>query len=126
MGHAAEDVGPGGDDAGPNRPFLFEAVKGPGVVIEALGKEGELIRVMGCVAVAVGIELGAEGEVGGVASDAEGGFLMGRGDTVVDATAAGSVGVPGIAGGDEVIDGGLDGLAGVCVRGEVISRVSNL
>jgi len=126
MGHAAEDVGSGGDDTGPNGTFSFEAVEGTGVVVKTLGEEGELIRVMGRVAVAVSVELGAEREVGGMAGDAEGGFLMGRGDAVVDAAATGGVGVPGVAGGDEVVDGGLHGFARICIGREVVEAGEEL
>jgi len=64
--------------------------------------------------------------VSGVAGDAEGGFLMGGGDAVIDAAATRGVSVPGVAGGNEVVDGGLNGLAGIGVGREVVEAGEEL
>src|SRR6202012_1498898 len=97
--HPAEHIGRSGDDASPYRAVRFEAVEGPGIVVEAFAEELQLLAFVDGIPVDGGVERGALREVTGMAGDAEGGFLIGAFHAIDHASAARRVGEPGIAGG---------------------------
>src|SRR5262249_46195016 len=75
-GHTAEHVRGSRDHPRPNRAILFESVKRPRIVVEAFGKELQLLALMDLVSLRRRIELRALWEMRRVTGHAQRRLLM--------------------------------------------------
>ncbi len=101
-------------------PSCLESVERARIVVEAVGEKLQLLALDHGISVDGGVKLRALREVADMAGDAQRGFLMDAGDAIEAASAARSVGEPGIAGAENVIDGGADGLVRILIRRRIV------
>src|SRR5579862_3861408 len=108
MRHSAQYVGRGGDYSRPRCALFLKSVKRPGVIIEPLGQKLQLLPLDDRVAIAGRVELSTQRKMRRVTGDAQRRLLMHAGNPVENSPAPGSIGMPGIPCGENVVESGPD------------------